>query len=640
MSQRDGELTLRLRRVLREVTNEKADVFEKVAAVALTIGMVSILTVQMFWDTDNEFVHAATIHDPEIQPQLLQTLWQAASREAETVIAALAKIATVAARYGKAKAGRQVTQQWSTQAPAWPQPGKRRRANQSLRGRDTPAACAEEAKLEEALQLALSLADDIGTDSSQRLLQLRTSVVPQSEQVAILRTLFLHKARVASTLMHNIRAIARLRTWATSKGLSPWQLNTMEIAFFLRDASHGRLSVPKSLLSAMEWLQSALQLPWQLKDPAVVAVAACSARQASVLRTQATPYTYEVCLDLLHALEMVEDASAPAFAILFFLCLAFACLRFSDLDRSVNLQLGRDALHGTTWRSKGKAQPTPWAALRRTWDDYDWGGKFFKLLQESLPQTVQGQPRDWVWPAMFLDQDGLNFCSPIRHGSYSNCLMAMGWAHKFAGHNEYYTLHSPRFFICGIAGQAGFTMEQRRSLGRWGPASGMPVRYDQSRCCAELAAKQTLWEKLATGFVPGHDFELPALDADKQDLVSRANAAKSASLLEQDIPTKRKPKAALSSTEELPVIINHRTAVVHRDPPCQNVKDPSLHHYERTIEKEENMHLYVKCVRCFARNLQMEYPKWEDVQVSEDSSETSSSTSSTGSDTSRSASAD
>ena len=220
MSQRDGELTPRLRRVLREVTNEKADVFEKVAAVALTIGMVSILTVQMFWDTDNEFVHAATIHDPEIQPQLLQTLWQAASREAETVIAALAKIATVAARYGKAKAGRQVTQQWSTQAPAWPQPGKRRRANQSLRGRDTPAACAEEAKLEEALQLALSLADDIGTDSSQRLLQLRTSVVPQSEQVAILRTLFLHKARVASTLMHNIRAIARLRTWATSKGLS------------------------------------------------------------------------------------------------------------------------------------------------------------------------------------------------------------------------------------------------------------------------------------------------------------------------------------------------------------------------------------------------------------------------------------
>ena len=282
MSQRDGELTPRLRRVLREVTNEKADVFEKVAAVALTIGMVSILTVQMFWDTDNEFVHAATIHDPEIQPQLLQTLWQAASREAETVIAALAKIATVAARYGKAKAGRQVTQQWSTQAPAWPQPGKRRRANQSLRGRDTPAACAEEAKLEEALQLALSLADDIGTDSSQRLLQLRTSVMPQSEQVAILRTLFLHKARVASTLMHNIRAIARLRTWATSKGLSPWQLNTMEIAFFLRDASHGRLSVPKSLLSAMEWLQSALQLPWQLKDPAVVAVAACSARQASV----------------------------------------------------------------------------------------------------------------------------------------------------------------------------------------------------------------------------------------------------------------------------------------------------------------------------------------------------------------------
>ena len=72
----------RLRRMLREVTNNQANIFEKAAAVALTIGMVSTLTVQMFWGTDNEFVHAATIHDPEIQPQLLWTLWQAASQEA------------------------------------------------------------------------------------------------------------------------------------------------------------------------------------------------------------------------------------------------------------------------------------------------------------------------------------------------------------------------------------------------------------------------------------------------------------------------------------------------------------------------------------------------------------------------------
>ena len=139
--------------------------------------------------------------------------------------------------------------------------------------------------------------------------------------------------------------------------------------------------------------------------------------------------------------------------------------------------------------------------------------------------------------------------------------------------------------------------------------------------------------------MPGRDFELPALDADKQELVSRANAAKSASLLEQSISAKAMSKAVPSSTEELPVIINHRTAVVHRDPPCQNVKDPSLHHYERIIEKEENMHLYVTCIRCFAHNLPLEYPKWEDVQVNEDSSETSSSTSSAGSDTSSSESA-
>ena len=332
---------------------------------------------------------------PDVQQALLRNLWEAASREADSVVAAFARISTVAAKYGKRNPRPHVRQTWATSTPAWPQPGKRRWKSQAVQQPNTLAASAEESKLEAALQLALALADEIGT-VSQRLLQLRTSVLPQSEQVTILQTLFLHKARVASTLMHNIRAIVRLRAWAAGKGLDPWHLNTMEIAFFLRDASHGKLSVPKALLSAMEWLQAALQLPWQLKDPAVVAIAACSARQASALRAQATPYTYEICLDLLHVLHAVDERTAPAFAILFILRLAFACLRFSDLDRSVNIQLGRGAVHGTTWRSKGKNHPTPWAALRRTWDDHDWGQHFFLLLRDVLPHTVQGKPRDWV----------------------------------------------------------------------------------------------------------------------------------------------------------------------------------------------------------------------------------------------------
>ena len=84
-----GELTPRLSRVLREVTGDTEHVLKQATAVALTIGMVSILTVQMFWDTDDDFVLAATAHDPDIQPQMLRTLWQAASKEAETVVAAL-----------------------------------------------------------------------------------------------------------------------------------------------------------------------------------------------------------------------------------------------------------------------------------------------------------------------------------------------------------------------------------------------------------------------------------------------------------------------------------------------------------------------------------------------------------------------
>ena len=114
--------------------------------------------------------------------------------------------------------------------------------------------------------------------------------------------------------------------------------------------------------------------------------AVLSQRQASAARMQATPDTYGVCIELLQLLTTMPTGNASSYTILFVLCLAFACLRFSDLDRSVDVQLGRDALHATTWRSKGKMCPTPWAALRKTWTGVDWGAQFFNLIQDILPE--------------------------------------------------------------------------------------------------------------------------------------------------------------------------------------------------------------------------------------------------------------
>ena len=95
-------------------------------------------------------------------------------------------------------------------------------------------------------------------------------------------------------MMAHIRAVCRLRQWAAGKGLDQWRLKPIELAFFLRDVSVGRNSVPRMLLSGLEWANAALLLPWDLRDTAMQAVAVMSARDASTTRLQAIPYTFQV----------------------------------------------------------------------------------------------------------------------------------------------------------------------------------------------------------------------------------------------------------------------------------------------------------------------------------------------------------
>ncbi|CAK0803834.1 unnamed protein product, partial [Prorocentrum cordatum] len=297
------------------------------------------------------------------------------------------------------------------------------------------------------------------------------------------------------------------------------------------------------------------------------AVAKMSSRDASAARLQATPYTYQTAVDLLALLSAREDdQGATAYTILFLLCLAFACLRFSDLGRSTGVGLGRDALHAVCWRSKGKPAPVPWAALRVTWTGVDYGRRFFSHVNGILPQSADAA-RDWLWPSMALANGALEFVTPVRHGSYANCLMAMAAVHRLTGHTAHYTLHSPRFCICGVAGHAGFALEERRSVGRWGPASGMPIRYDQSRCCAELAAKERARQKLRGGLRPGGDYGLPTVDAVATELRARARAAKQRAAAHA-------PRAQAPQPPELPLaraLINHKTGMLHKDPPCKQV---------------------------------------------------------------------
>jgi hypothetical protein len=628
------DLTPRMRRIVTKVAQKHSEPPSTICRIAMAMGMLSVLTATIFWDSAEEFMQAACQQVSASDQQYLDTLWAETSAEADLVVAALARVRLIAQRYAP-NAAPTVTK--TSQATVWaalgavlPVPGTRRKRTAKPALATITAASAENRRLEEALQMAFAIADEIG-DAAARLLQLQDSILPEQERRQLLRNLFMQKAKVPSTMRCHIRAICRLRTWAAGKGLDPWRLKPVELAYFLRDASLGRLSVPRMLLSGLDWLHTALQLPWKLDDAAVQSVAKMSAAAASAARLQAEPYTHQVVLDLLTLLGDGPSASdtkqqATTFTILFLLCLAFACLRFSDLDRSTGLSLGRDAIHAVCWRSKGKPAPIPWAALRRTWAEADWGGLFFSLVQDLLPHDIDGQPRDWLWPSMVIANGVLELVRPVRHGSYSNCLMAMSFVHRIVGHSVRYTLHSPRFFICGIAGQAGFTLEERRSMGRWGPTSGMPIRYDQSRCCSELASKQKLWQQLREGLNPGEDYELPCFEMAGIEFQARASQARHAKEMAA-CPPRKCPRTEPSEADDavavqsdakriLQVLINHKTGVLHLNPPCQNVRDPGMPHYETTVEDESNLHLYQRCVTCFCKDhkhlQQFEMPQWSD----------------------------
>ena len=141
-------------------------------------------------------------------------------------------------------------------------------------------------------------------------------------------------------------------------------------------------------------------------------------------------------------------------------------------------------------------------------------------------------------------------------------------------------------------------------MGRWGPASGMPVRYDQSRCCAELASKQEMWSKLQDGFKPGNDFELPTCDAEALQMSAKAAYAQSMSKLDQ---ADAEQVGASSCAGGMLVLINHRTGGLHKHPPCGNVRDSNLDHYEGCTEDLSNLHSTKNAPRVFSPTVASKY---------------------------------
>ena len=246
-------------------------------------------------------------------------------------------------------------------------------------------------------------------------------------------------------------------------------------------------------------------LPWTLEDPLIQATEGLSAREAAAKRKQAAPYDQRTTDDVEDFFKQADTCSEKYIAG-FLLVLALGVLRFSDLNRSSRVTLGRDSLHGLCWKCKKKIREMPWAMLRHTARGSDLGAEIIAVYKQVLPLTAIGGQAEswetlgWIWPHIDLVMGIPQLAQPVRPGSYHNCIRMQSWLHVKLGHSQRFTLHSPRFYLPTVAGQLQMPLEERNLLGHWDPQSKMPLRYDQARCAGELVAKNKISAALKQGF--------------------------------------------------------------------------------------------------------------------------------------------
>ena len=382
------------------------------------------------------------------------------------------------------------------------------------------AESAEQRNLDRAIQQALELQETMRPWST-RLQNFDAAGIPQPTQETLLRAVIQLKARVAATIPMHLRSVSRLQAWADKRPLQVGTLRVDHIATWLLEESNCGATVPR-LVAGLKRVQRVYLLPWDLKDPLIQAVEAKSTAQAVKQRQQATPYEHKHVTDLMARFRDLEDCE-ERFAVGFLLLLAFGVLHFQDLHRCKSVKLSRDSIYGTCWRSKNKRGQFPWAALREPNDGLDFGQMMLVLIERyvGFVEGEHGSLRSWLWPHMTITSEGLKITTLPRQGSYGNCLRVQSWIHEKLRHPEQFTLHSPKFYMPTLAEQVGLSLEERNQMCHWSP---MPLVYDQSRCCAELVAKDKIRKALRAGFAPGASFELPKPGVEQKQQLAAAVA--------------------------------------------------------------------------------------------------------------------
>lgn len=342
------------------------------------------------------------------------------------------------------------------------------------------------------------------------MVELKRDIVRHAQIDRLLRISFKGVSTAPSSWASMSRAALRFESWLINSGHGIQHVSGPLLAQHLVDLLQSGPSVPQAALTALTSVSKALLLSWPTDHPLVVGVTK-EANKAKVGRASYKQNEPLSCatIDQVKHLEQVacnaEVSLAVRWGAALACLLAHACLRFSDAQRSEGIRTNSVSIFGYTWKSKNQRSGFPWAALGSGWSGAPWA--------EALCTFMTAHPCvvDYVLPAFQKDLVTVK----ARPASYSQ---AVAWVRnaltlpplKLDFNSALkISLHDFRRLLPTLSAQLGIAIESRRVLGHWGPNSAEPLRYDQSRCTSELAAKSYIAQQLSVGWSPVGDFQVP-----------------------------------------------------------------------------------------------------------------------------------
>ena len=275
------------------------------------------------------------------------------------------------------------------------------------------------------------------------------------------------------------------------------EVSSFEVMAFLRDSRPKGVHVPGLKRCALMWFEGVFDLRLYTKDRLVMAQVA--SKRSSVPRD--SPIKAQCpSVDLIITLEQYVgnrfEPPVPRIIAGLLLAMTHGVLRWSDIQRSLNLELGRDMLTAKA-TMKRKDVLTPWVAARRGFSGTDWAESWLCLL------AAFGMPGpDFV----LLEPTGLESFAQ-KPASYSKviihmrvCLIRCGLS---ASEAIMFTLHGWRQLMPTMANQLGLPELEQEAIGHWRKGSAMPQHYDALHCSLETRAKDRILTAMAGGFRPG-----------------------------------------------------------------------------------------------------------------------------------------